>query len=99
MFWQLHAAGAGGMRLRKLPVWLAGFVDEKHNFPGSIAAYCSDGAGIVIGSLMGSSPITVFVGVPHSTFNKSWKISASSRRKGACARMHCRGRQISSVRT
>ena len=40
----------------------AGFVDEKHNFPGSIAAYCSDGAGIVIGSLMGSSPLTVFVG-------------------------------------
>ncbi|KAK9909872.1 hypothetical protein WJX75_008797 [Coccomyxa subellipsoidea] len=41
--------------------FVPGFVDEKHNFPGSIAAYCSDGAGIVIGSLMGSSPLTVFV--------------------------------------
>lgn len=42
----------------------AGFVDEKNNFPGSVAAYCSDGAGIVIGSLMGTSPVTVFVGEP-----------------------------------
>ncbi|EIE24456.1 hypothetical protein COCSUDRAFT_14437, partial [Coccomyxa subellipsoidea C-169] len=41
--------------------FIPGFVDDKHNFPGSIAAYCSDGAGIVIGSLMGSSPLTVFV--------------------------------------
>ena len=39
-------------------------MDAKNNFPGSIAAYCSDGAGIVIGSLMGTSPITVFVGEP-----------------------------------
>ncbi len=44
-------------------VFCAGFVDEKHNFPGSVLAYCSDGAGIVVGSLMGTSPITVFVGV------------------------------------
>ena len=41
----------------------AGFVDPKtNNFPGSMAAYCSDGASIVIGSLMGTSPVTVFVG-------------------------------------
>lgn len=40
-----------------------GFVDPKtNNFPGSLAAYCSDGASIVIGSLMGTSPVTVFVG-------------------------------------
>ena len=40
-----------------------GFVDPKtNNFPGSMAAYCSDGASIVIGSLMGTSPVTVFVG-------------------------------------
>ncbi|CAL8467446.1 g6984 [Coccomyxa elongata] len=41
--------------------FIPGFVDEKNNFPGSVAAYCSDGAGIVIGSLMGTSPVTVFV--------------------------------------
>ena len=43
---------------------VAGFVDPKtNNFPGSLAAYCSDGASIVIGSLMGTSPVTVFVGM------------------------------------
>lgn len=41
----------------------AGFVDPKtNNFPGSTLAYCSDGISIVIGSLMGTSPVTVFVG-------------------------------------
>lgn len=42
---------------------LAGFVDPvTNNFPGSLYAYCSDGASIVIGSLLGTSPVTVFVG-------------------------------------
>ena len=40
-----------------------GFVDPKtNNFPGSTLAYCSDGISIVIGSVMGTSPVTVFVG-------------------------------------
>ena len=43
----------------------AGFVDPvTNNFPNSMYAYCCDGFSIVIGSLMGSSPVTVFVGAP-----------------------------------
>ncbi|BDA42913.1 Adenine/guanine permease AZG1 [Coccomyxa sp. Obi] len=42
--------------------FIPGFVDPKtNNFPGSTLAYCSDGLSIVIGSLMGTSPVTVFV--------------------------------------
>ena len=37
---------------------------KTNNFPGSTMAYCSDGISIVIGSLMGTSPVTVFVGEP-----------------------------------
>ena len=43
---------------------MIGFVDAKHNFPGSTFAYCADGLSIVIGSLMGVPPVTVFVGEP-----------------------------------
>ena len=40
----------------------AGFVnDETKDFPRSTLAYCSDGVGIVVGSLMGTSPLTVFI--------------------------------------
>jgi hypothetical protein len=43
----------------------AGFVDPvTNNFPNSLYAYCCDGFSIVIGALMGSSPVTVFVGEP-----------------------------------
>ncbi|KAK9909947.1 hypothetical protein WJX75_009918 [Coccomyxa subellipsoidea] len=42
--------------------FIPGFVDPKtNNFPGSTMAYCSDGISIVIGAVMGTSPVTVFV--------------------------------------
>jgi len=45
-----------------LDTYLPGFVDpETKDFPRSTLAYCSDGVGIVVGSLMGTSPLTVFI--------------------------------------
>jgi AGZA family xanthine/uracil permease-like MFS transporter len=42
--------------------FIPGFVDPvTNNFPNSLYAYCCDGFSIVIGALMGSSPVTVFV--------------------------------------
>ena len=40
---------------------VAGFVNEKKQFPRQIYAYCSDGLGIVVGSLCGTSPVTCFI--------------------------------------
>jgi AGZA family xanthine/uracil permease-like MFS transporter len=41
--------------------YIPGFIDENKNFPRSIFAYCADGISIVVGSLMGTSPLTVFI--------------------------------------
>lgn len=39
----------------------AGFIDEHYEFPGQMWAYLSDGIGIMTGSMMGTSPLTVFL--------------------------------------
>lgn len=39
----------------------AGFTDEKGNFEGQYAAFMSDASAIVVGSLLGTSPVTAFV--------------------------------------
>jgi len=39
----------------------AGFVDEKGNFEGQYFAFMSDAFAIVIGSLLGTSPVTTFI--------------------------------------
>lgn len=39
----------------------AGFVDEKGEFEGQYFAYMSDATAIVIGSALGTSPVTVFI--------------------------------------
>ncbi|KAF3600416.1 hypothetical protein F2Q69_00038788 [Brassica cretica] len=39
----------------------AGFVDEKGDFEGQYFAFMSDASAIVIGSLLGTSPVTVFI--------------------------------------
>ncbi|XP_010543684.1 PREDICTED: adenine/guanine permease AZG1 [Tarenaya hassleriana] len=39
----------------------AGFVDEDGNFEGQYFAFMSDASAIVIGSLLGTSPVTVFI--------------------------------------
>jgi AGZA family xanthine/uracil permease-like MFS transporter len=39
----------------------AGFVDEKGEFEGQYFAYMSDAAAIVVGSALGTSPVTVFI--------------------------------------
>ncbi|KAK9847251.1 hypothetical protein WJX84_005524 [Apatococcus fuscideae] len=41
--------------------YVPGFVNEKKQFPRQIYAYCSDGLGIVVGSLCGTSPVTCFI--------------------------------------
>ena len=35
--------------------------EKTGDFPRSVITYCMDGLGIIIGALMGSSPVTVFV--------------------------------------
>lgn len=66
----------------------AGFVDPKtNNFPGSTMAYCSDGISIVIGAVMGTSPVTVFVGeLPLSLWTPFCKDPAKpySKKNSAC---------------
>ncbi|KAF3607498.1 hypothetical protein DY000_02050946 [Brassica cretica] len=39
----------------------AGFVDERGDFAGQYFAFMSDASAIVIGSLLGTSPVTVFI--------------------------------------
>ena len=39
----------------------AGFVNRKKQFPKSTWAFSADGCGIVVGSLMGSSPVTAYI--------------------------------------
>lgn len=39
----------------------AGFVDAEGNFPGQYFAFMSDATSIVVGSLLGSSPVTTFI--------------------------------------
>ncbi|GLJ36683.1 hypothetical protein SUGI_0738120 [Cryptomeria japonica] len=39
----------------------AGFMDEKGEFEGQYFAFMSDGAAIVVGSALGSSPVAVFI--------------------------------------
>ncbi|KAK9803822.1 hypothetical protein WJX73_003626 [Symbiochloris irregularis] len=41
--------------------FIPGFVNRKKQFPRSTAAFSSDGCGIVVGSLMGSSPVTAYI--------------------------------------
>jgi AGZA family xanthine/uracil permease-like MFS transporter len=38
-----------------------GFVDEEGNFPGQYPAFMSDATAIVVGSTLGTSPVTTFV--------------------------------------
>lgn len=40
---------------------VAGFVNRKKQFPKSTWAFSADGAGIVVGSVMGSSPVTAYI--------------------------------------
>lgn len=39
----------------------AGFVDAAGNFPGQYFAFMSDASAIVVGSLLGTSPVTTFI--------------------------------------
>ncbi|XP_065871054.1 adenine/guanine permease AZG1 [Euphorbia lathyris] len=39
----------------------AGFLDEKGNFEGQYFAFMSDATSIVVGSLLGTSPVTVYI--------------------------------------
>ena len=39
--------------------WFAGFIDDKARFPRRLITLCVDGVAILIGSLMGTSPLTV----------------------------------------
>ncbi|GLT38457.1 hypothetical protein SLA2020_127070 [Shorea laevis] len=39
----------------------AGFIDEKGNFEGQYFAFMSDATSIVVGSLLGTSPVTAFI--------------------------------------
>ncbi|KAK9837377.1 hypothetical protein WJX84_003189 [Apatococcus fuscideae] len=41
--------------------YLPGFVNEKKVFPRQLYAYCSDGLGIIVGSLCGTSPVTCYI--------------------------------------
>ena len=47
---------------------LAGFVDRNKRFPKSTWAFSSDAVGIIVGSAMGTSPVTAYIesstGVP-----------------------------------
>ncbi|MCI60231.1 adenine/guanine permease AZG1-like, partial [Trifolium medium] len=39
----------------------AGFTDEKGDFEGQYFAFMSDATSIVVGSLLGTSPVTAFI--------------------------------------
>ena len=39
----------------------AGFVDRNRRFPNSTWAFSSDGIGIIVGSAMGTSPVTAYI--------------------------------------
>merc|ERR1719461_397010 len=39
----------------------AGMLDDDGNFEGSTAAFASDATGTIIGSLMGTSPVTTYI--------------------------------------
>lgn len=41
--------------------FIPGFVNRKKQFPKSTWAFSADGAGIVVGSVMGSSPVTAYI--------------------------------------
>ena len=53
--------GQQNHRLAILLALSAGFIDEHYEFPGQMWAYLSDGIGIMTGSMMGTSPLTVFL--------------------------------------
>ena len=40
---------------------IAGYIDKNKSFPRSLWAYCTDGTSIVVGSLLGISPVTVYI--------------------------------------
>eukprot|EP00887_Chlorella_sp_A99_P001986 scaffold18.g1986.t1 len=46
---------------RLLDATMPGFMDENMEFPGQMWAFLSDGVGIIVGSMMGSTPLTVFI--------------------------------------
>lgn len=40
---------------------LPGFLDDAGEFPGQMWAFLADGVGILVGSMMGTTPLTVFI--------------------------------------
>ncbi|KDD74028.1 hypothetical protein H632_c1638p0, partial [Helicosporidium sp. ATCC 50920] len=44
-----------------LDSYLPGFLDDSGEFPGQMWAFLADGAGIIVGSMMGTTPLTVFI--------------------------------------
>ena len=43
------------------PHCTTGFLSETSEFPGQMWAFLSDGIGIIAGSMMGTTPLTVFI--------------------------------------